>query len=313
MEYRYYQFPLIMLGKAHSDFKKAAQDIVCFAAVDFALKQKIDLDDAGRELLYAYHRDRPNAYEPAMQLLVERFNNHDEYSDVEFTADDYLVFDGHGKVSEDTVCQIGCLLRKDSELADLAIINKQLRGINDFFNMTGSSPNSEYSVYKIIKDEIKEHEARHGKEPRPTIETGLFWDLCRDNDPELFAAYMAIRSIEGQGNYAMTTRPAIAGRMTGAKSPAVLNDRHTINGKVRGVYERYRHRYHFDKLMTRLHKRGLLKSMMSKKGWRHMFLSTRLSPDQLGEAVALQANKRQLKDSINKALAAYKETITTTL
>ncbi len=297
-KYRYFQFPLIFLRNIHEDFNSWMQDIVNYATVDFALKQDIDLNDATRELLYSYYRDQENSYKPAMQALDSLFKE-----GVIECNEDYLIFNGSGQVNDSIVCDAAEVISKDHQLRDLAILNKQLRNIDSFFSVKGLTCSFRYEHYKTLNKYIVQHENKYGKEPRPTIRTDLFWDLYNnDKDPVLFSAYMAIRSVEGQNRYAATNRPTIAGRMAGAKSPSVLE---SFIGEELKVFEKFNHRYHFTKLLERLHKRGLIKSILRQKNWRHIYISTRLSPEELGEAVASQAEKRNLNNSNNIALESY--------
>ena len=302
---KYFQFPLIMLREVHKNYDRAMQDIINYAVVGFALKQNINLEDAARELIYSYYRDRSGAYEPAMEALADRF----EKRHLE-TYEDYIVFGGDGEVNHDTVGQVSEYLGSDNELRTLAIQNKQLRNINSFFNIQGSTSDNPYFKYQKLKKTIEVHQAKHGRDPHPTILTDLFWDLYQGKDPVLFAGYMAIRSIEGHNTYAATNRPTIAGRMAGAKSLAVIKK---LEPSERAIYEKYAHRYHFYRLLERLYKRGILKSVLRQKNWRHIYLSTRLSADELGEAVARQANKRKLNDAINEAKQAYDKQNTSSL
>jgi len=302
---KYFQFPLIMLREVHKNYDRAMQDIVNYAIVDFALKQNINQEDAARELIYSYYRDKSGAYEPAMAALADRF----EKGHLE-TYEDYIVFGSDGEVNHDTVGQVSEYLESDNELRSLAIQNKQLQNIDSFFKIKGSTSNYRYHSYQKLKKTIEVHQAKHGRDPHPTILTDLFWDLYQGKDPVLFAGYMAIRSIEGHNTYAATNRPTIAGRMAGAKSLAVIEK---LKPDERAIYEKYTHRYHFNKLIEHLYRRGILKSVLRQKNWRHIYLSTRLSADELGEAVARQANKRKLNDAISEAKQAFDKQITTSL
>jgi hypothetical protein len=56
MKQTYFQFPLMLIRKMHTNPSEATQDILRFALVDFALKQVITPEDAARQLLYNFLR-----------------------------------------------------------------------------------------------------------------------------------------------------------------------------------------------------------------------------------------------------------------
>jgi hypothetical protein len=287
---KYLQFPVMMVRNINKEPEKCTQDILGFALVDFALKQEIPESDAARQAIYNYYRGGG---------LSELHDTIDRYAqNNQITLDeDSCGFDGNGFNPEGEITDLFDLFAKDSKLKELAILNAQLSTIDDFFDVTGPGPDALLKKYQELKSTIDQHEAEHGKEPRPTIARDLFFDLVKE--PELFSGYVAIRSIEGQKNFAATNRPTIAGRMAGYKSAKLLPPKNE-------VFDKYNNsRYYFDKLIEELIGRSLIKSILRQKHWRQFFISTKLTPEQLGEAVAKKRIKNDIKKLNDEAKKKY--------
>lgn len=277
-ENRYIQFPLMMLRDVHIDNERAMQDIVAYGIVNWAIKQDITNQDAARQLIYMYYRDEN--IEPKYYDLIENTIEIDE---------DYNGF-VPGTFEPEGIDDV-IRLFDDEQLKDYALHHCRLQKINSFFHMKGPGNDIRYDRYDNIKHKIEQHEAKHGADPRPTIDISLFWDLS--NEPELFTAYMAIRSLQGNRTYTRTDKPSIVGRMIGAKGRKVFEAEK--NKTLLSVYKKYSNRYQFEKLIFRLIDRGLVKGKISQKNWSKFLISTRLDFDQLAEAYIQHQNKKNFK------------------
>ena len=286
---KYLQFPLMLIRDVHKDPEQCKQKILKFALVDFALKQVVTPEDTARQMVYDCNQGK------AITELQEEFDQLPE-EDGYLYDPDYNGFDITGteiNLTEDAVE----ILKKHEKLMEAATLNCQLSKINSFFGVTGPSPDVRLRNYNTVGEEVEKEEAKNGTDPRPTIEKNLFFDLI--NEPELFAAYMAIRSLEGQRKYTATNRPTIAGRMAGYKSAKILP-------KNNRVFKKYSNsRYYFDKLINRLVGRSLVKSMLRQKNWSRFYISTKLSSEELGTAIAKNKIKHEAKRNNDIAMQTY--------
>ena len=297
---RYFQFPIMLLKKAHTNYDEAMEDIISFAIVDYALKQDITAEDAARQALYSYYRG---------DGFKELYNIVDNYmidDEIDFD-EDYNGFTGDSFNPEDGINDVLELFENDNHFYDLAVKNCQLSKIDEFFGITGPSNGVRLQKYNPVKKQVDHHEQRFGKEPMPTIEKKLFFDFREKPDPILFSAYIAIRSLQGQKNFVATTRNVILMRMMGAKSNKALEE-HLQDEDLKEVYQRFTRstkalRYNFDKLFDRLLSRGLLRSKIFERSVsRKIFLSTTIDYDGLAEKIVEQSNKKNHKAKENEAI-----------
>jgi len=293
---KYLQFPLVMIRNFNKKPEKCTQDILGFALVDFALKQNVTEQYAASQAMYNYYRGGGLS---ELKNLVDKYIKNEKIT----VDEDYFGFSGYTFNPEIEIEELLELFKRDNKLKELAFQNAQLATINDYFEVTGPAPEIRLQKYQKLKSIIEQHEAEHGKEPRPTIEKNLFFDLVKE--PELFTAYIAIRSLEGQKKYVATNRPTIAGRMAGYKSAKLLP-------KKNPTYKKYYTRYWFDKILNQLMRRKLLKSILRQKNWSWIYLSTKINPSELGKAVGEKIIKNNIKrqnDEAKKALQqVYNET-----
>jgi hypothetical protein len=280
MENKYLQFPLMMLKDAHINYDQAMHNIVTYGIVSWAMKQTITEQDAARQLIYMYYRDEN--IEPQYYDLVEETIEIDP---------DYNGFAGDSFQPEGVEDVIG--LFDDPEVKEYALRHCRLQKINNFFGVTGMTNNHRFECYQDITTRITAHEVEYGADPQPTIDISLFWDMYKNHSPEIFTAYMAIKSLQGQRTYTRTDKPTIVGRMIGAKNRKVFID--VENKTLLSVYEKYTNRYHFEKLMFRLIDRGLIKGKISQKNWSKFLISTRLNFDQLADAYMYHRRQKDFK------------------
>lgn len=300
---RYFQFPLRLIQKVHEDHKEGMQAILKFTLVDFAMRQEVELDDAIRQLIYNVLRGG------GLPGVIKQLKKHG-YPNKSFLEDaDKKFFANDGEERWELIAELEPLFNKDPILKELALKNCRLSKVNNFFGVTGPGPEAMLSDYQALMIALKDQEGQFGADPRPTIATELFFDLESQMDTELFTAYMAIRSLEGNKKFVATNRPIIAMRMAGAKSRAILESNETMQA----IYEKYNQRYRFKKILERLERRSLVKSYLFLKeknmGYpKHFFfISTKLEPEQLGEAVAAHLKKKNLIKKRERALGSFKQ------
>ena len=295
-EIRFFQFPLILLKGVHEDFEEGMQDIIRYAIVDFALKQDVSDWDVARQLAYSAIRggglnvaDGLKAYMPELE------------------GDDFATAICNDALDDDTIASIIGYMKESRERYSQAVMNCQLNKVDGFFGISGPESHWRLESYLSIKKKVDEHEQKHKPEPRPTISKELFFDMMKQGDADQFCMYIAIRSQEGKKTYTATNRPTIAGRMTGAKTQKVLQS----DAFIQKLYEGYNNRYRFDKIFNQLFKRNLIKSVLRQKYWSRFFVSTKLTPSELGSTIKSKHEKRNIQRKIDEAVKAYEQVNTT--
>lgn len=317
----YLQFPLMLLKEVHEDFENEMNRISIYSVVDFALKQKITIKDAARQVCYdlsrkkemlnsLFYADLGEAISEKVELLNQKRKEKKEASE-SVSFEDYFTNDEVREYSNYCMVEI---LKDDKKLLDAAIMHTQLSKIDSFFNVSGPGPNHRLKVYQQTKNTILKHERNHGEDPRPTIDKDLFfefWQPVKDastKDPLLFCAYIAIRSLIGQNSYTRTNKEAIAIRMLGAKTDKVLKGGLPtkvikINKKIRKSEKSLR--YWIDKQIDRLQELDLVKKISWGRG---LYLTTSLSYDELALMITkekkLQEHKLKEKEAIKQIRAA---------
>lgn len=283
---KYFQFPLTLIRDIHTDWEACEQKILNFCLVEWAHKQQVTADDISRQLLYLFYQKKlPDKY----YSLLNGLGISDEY---------YRGFLGKREFDPPFKEEVWQLLQKNLELKAYALERCQLNKINNFFGVSGPDDDVRLERYYVVKTVIDAHEYEHGKEPRPTIEKHLFFDLVRD--PDLFSVYVAIRSLEGRKKFVATNRPTIAGRAAGYKSKALLPEDDP-------VFTKFNKRYQFDKILARLIDRNLVKSVFRQKSWRKFYISTKIGPEELAQAVVEHSGAYRMRKINDKAKMVYQQ------
>lgn len=291
---RYINVPLILLRDVHLNYKEAMNSILSYGIVNSALKWEIKLHDAAKQVIYdSYHNQTTGEDYSYMYEFKESW-------DKEYNAD-FNGFDQLGKIDLEKVSEIECFLEDNTEFQEEAIINAQLHGIDSFFDIHGSTKYERLAEYYRINRKISEHFDKFGNDPHPGLETKLFFDF-RDQpqEPELFTAYMAIRSLQGKKKYTETCKKVILMRMFGAKSQEALDE--ILKTKaLKDKYDKYARspralNYNMDKLFKKLLNRGLLRSkIFMREVSRKIFLSTTIDHADLTKVIIKKGNKRNHK------------------
>lgn len=292
--FRYFQFPLSLLKQVHTDPKRAFEDIISFSIVHFVLKIEITREEAAKQAVYNYYRG------DCLSELKSQFKELYQGEDLSAPGDLVLFDKIFLEEQQETIQSIVNLFESNPELEKSAVLNCQLSRIDIFFKLNGPSKDTRLSNYKRLINKIQEFENDLGIDAYPTIEVNLLFDLLNQNSPDLFAAYIAIRSLHGKKDFILTTRNVILMRMFGAKSQKAL-DYILKDKKLLVKYDKYARtekalRYNFDKLFDSLLKRGLLKSKIYVRSVsRQIFMSCRIDYKELEKRIIHYASKRNHK------------------
>ena len=291
---RYINVPLILLRDVHLNYKEAMNSILLYGIVNSALKWNIELHDAARQVIYDYYHNQAPI---DLKRYLDEFK---ESWDKEYNAD-FNGFDQLGDIDSEKVSEVVCSLEVDTDLQESAIVNAQLHGIDDFFNIEGQTKKARLDAYYRIERKISGHFDKFGNDPYPGLEINLYWDFKKQPpDPELFTAYMAIRSLQGKNNYAEVCKKVVLMRMFGAKNQLALDE--ILKTKaLKEKYDKYARspkalRCNMDKLFKKLLNRGLLRSkIFMRQVSRKIYLSTTIDHADLTKVIIKKGNRRNHK------------------
>jgi hypothetical protein len=163
--------------------------------------------------------------------------------------------------------------------------------------------------YRTIKEIVDNHESRFGKDALVSVKTQMLLEyIDGDNyrpDFELFKGYLAIKSIQGDKDYACTNKAFIISRMVGAKTPEIST--HLIGSKeIEALYNRFKGQYFYKMLLINLQLNKFIASTIT--GNRCIYISTHLQTALLkaaiqnGNTVAQRKQKIEVIKAERKAL-----------
>lgn len=268
-------------------------DIINFGIVNFALKQDFYYEDIARQLLYDFHRGKP--LKKAKSLTMKLLKSGELKMDCDFEGLP------HHDLYDEHIQEVVRVLKLYPDFLKIATLNCQLSNIDKFFNIESPDNDTKLERYENTLKSVDAHEAKFGKDPYPSIDKSLAFDFRDDiKDSELFAGYIAIRSLIGQHRYTQTTRSIILMRMFGAKSKEVLK-MVLKDDQLKNIYDKYGRstkalQYNFNKLFARLLKRGLLSCKIFERSIsRKIFLSCSLNYSQLSDEIVKHINKQDHK------------------
>lgn len=297
---RYINVPLILIRDVHLNYEEAMDSILSYGIVNSVLKWNIKIRDAARQVVYDYFHKKATS---EIKSYMDRFIKSGKFE----YDDNYNGFDCIGDPDPEQIVKIEALMEDYPEFVKSAIINAQLHGIDQFFNINGQSKEVMLNAYNRIKGKISEHINTFGLDPHPGLEINLYFDFkTQPPEPELFTTYMAIRSFQGKKKYVGISKNAVLMRMFGAKNEEALEN--ILRTKaLKEKYDKYARSekaktYHMNQLFDKLLDRGLLRSkIFMRQVSRKIFFSTTLDYDQLSEEIIWIGNKRNHK---KKELAA---------
>lgn len=176
----------------------------------------------------------------------------------------------------------------------------------DYLRIKGGDQKSDEAVYREVEEKRRVLEDKYGGQPMPTLEKHLAFEFRDDgsHSPELIAAVIAVRSIIGPKKWTATTKATIAARMIGAKSNEALNDL-LKDDVLRAVYDKFRKRYHIDRMLSLLVERGFLQSEMP--NGRRICISTSLSTEELEEILISREERNAHEARRSAAMQRIKE------
>jgi hypothetical protein len=307
-EYKYIQFPLSLLWETFTDIEKGLNLIIDFGIINFAIKQKFELSEVARQMMYSYYREK--------NILPAKLTN---LIDNEITIDeDYNGFSGENFNPDGEVSELIEVFQKDTEFKDLAILFYQVRQAAKLLNVNIGSFKTTEANYKKGLILLNAFESKYGADCWPSCKITMLFDF-RDNsqDIEILRCFIAIKSLIGQYNYIATTRNVILMRMFGCKSKTAQDSFLIQNKQAKAIFDKYTRtdksiRYHFDKLFESLLNRGFLKSKIFERSIsRKIFLSQKLSYDELASEIIKfrsKTKRNRLKDE-QKAIERIRASI----
>lgn len=288
--------------------------ILDFGIVHFARKCEYDLEQVGKQLLYAYH-NKKRIMQADLKRLMKKYANSEEL----LVDLDYRGFDGDGKIFDPLEYSgesLSKLFESDLNFKEMAILRYQIEQVEGLSNIRDFNIDSTINNYEKGLAHLKTFETKFGADCTPMIKPSQIIDF-RDSGKELdlFRAYIGIRSLIGQHKYVLTTRNVILMRMLGCKSNDALQGFISSDKEAKKVYEMYSRsekalRYNFDKLFAGLLSKGFLKSKIyERKISRKIFLSITMSYDELTDAIIEFSRQRNFKKDEQKAKDKIRATI----
>jgi hypothetical protein len=286
-EYKYLQFPICALQKVAKD-NSYIGNLLCYGIWYYGKDEDYSTKDAARQVLFDYyrHKDRMNA------ALLKQIDNC--MTDGRITEDE----DYNGFIAanfEPDTSELIDLFTEDPGLYSLCLDHYRLHQAAEGLGIE-PHPARQGKVAGIVLAFQQEQERLHGSQPMPSVKKSIVFNF-RDNpkDIELFLAYVAIRSIIGPQSWKRTSKQAIVSRMIGAKSNKALDYILSKDAALKAIYDKYMGRYQFDKLISRL---LIGKFITAKISRRHaLFVSCRLSMDELGSAIIFMNDARKFKEA----------------
>lgn len=234
---KYLQFPLYLLRGFFADRHTAINNIIKFGIYKLSLGIKIDLNNVARQLIYQRYRGKLSD-EILLCMDQKEFNHVGK-------DDDYNGFSDTTFNPEDEINELLTAFQTDESLKNNCIEIYRIRQALYLLKLTGNQ-------VLILKQGLKIMGQIPEKEVMPMIGKHLLFDY-RDNDKTEFEvaqllAYIAIRSIIGEKEYAKTNKTHIVCRMFGYSSVKTI-DEETLNSDL---FKKYSHRYHIDRVLKHL-------------------------------------------------------------
>lgn len=276
---KYVQFPLCYLQEIAIKPKEAIEMAISYGIVRCAKNTKYTLKDVARQVLYDYYQSNVNG--KIEQFLAQNSIEIDE---------DYKGFNNNEFEPEDLE-KLADILKKEHN--EDCIEHYQFHIVPNYLNISIGSKCGTHENYKQVNSFLMKHELLHGKQPFPSIGLELLFSY-RDNPEniELFLAYVAIKSLIGRNEFAITTKDAIIMRMIGAKNKEALQEA-CKNKALKAIYSKYINRYWSDKLLKELQMKGFIKSKIGI--FRRLCISTQLDYQQLEESIINYKNSNDIK------------------
>jgi hypothetical protein len=271
-------YSLYGLGKDPSDKDRFV--FTAFAAVETGLKLSSSMKNDVSEVLYAWYRKRETIQQPLVEMLESCEN---EILDDE----DYCGFDANGKwdpfeldgfteeVNSSPALRVGvryfAAAKRGRHMLNLKESTRQI-----------------LDAYFELNDTITRIQEEQGNPPLFQLHLDLVKNFAAKQIPPMaFLAYCAIRTIVGRKEYAKTNKKLINLRAQGLKraSESFSPDNEFYN------------RWTMDQAFIYLVKRGIIAKT---NGWRTLYISTKLTQEDLIKKMISSMEKLNSKIAIGK-------------
>jgi len=226
--------------------------LFCHCIVEASKKFTIDYRNALHELSYAWYHNPGILTESLLTALTEI---QEQYADDGILSDeDNEGFGAYGEFNPEYDMDYLVDIIKDRGLVDEVKQFAAIKKAEDLFNMKPINPDI------LIADHAKIEAGRVFAKVHPSV----MWMLLSNKiSLDAFKMYVAIRSIEGNKSFTLTTKKFISTRMHGYEGKA---DIEPISRRL------------IDKYMNELIDLGLVQMLPGGRSW---YISTRLNREQL--------------------------------
>jgi hypothetical protein len=308
---RYIQFPLCLVQETYHTPGKGLGIILDFGTVNFAKKIDYNMTEVARQLMYAYYRNRAliqdDLFDTVYKYAIKGLLTTDE---------DYNGFSNNSFEPLETSKELPGLLESDEEFKLAAILRYQINQAENLLRIKDYNIDRTLKGYNEGKSIQNKFESKYGPDCWPSIKPSQLFEF-RDSgkDLDLFRAFIGIKSLIGQKKYIATTRNVILMRMLGCKSGQSVQDFIKMNEEAREVYQKYSRsdkalRYNFEKLFESLLSKGFIKSKIFERSVsRKIFISCKLSFDELANEIIEFSKVRDFKKRENEAIKRIRATI----
>lgn len=300
----YIQFPLCLLQETYKDPVEGLNIIFDYGIVHYAKKIRYNIEEVGRQLMYDYYRKQDMIQWQLVNMMEQYIESEDLIIDDNYfgftnSGTDFEPLEGSGLLE---------LFEADQNFKEAAIFHYQIKQATSSLNISISN------IEVIIKRYDKgialqsKFEQLFGSDAMPMVKTSHLFDYLKNpKDLDLFRAYIAIRSMIGQRNFATTQKPAILGRMVGCKSVEAFKyftEHKTFKNKyLLPTVEKYSKRYQMDKLLFTLAERKFI-MYLSKPKVSVIYVSIYMEPEALAKLIIKSKDKLNLKKRLKDAAAS---------
>jgi hypothetical protein len=295
---RYIQFPLCLLQSTYENPVKGLNLILCFGIVNYAKKFDYTITEVGRQLMYAYYRKLDSIQADLYKMMQNYIDNE------ELTIDEeYYGFGAKGIFDPLEGCELLSLFESNDEFKQAAIIRYQITQAADSLNIKISTIDNVINNYQEGLNIKNSFEQKFSADSWASVKPDQLFEF-RDSiqDLDLFRAFIGIKSIIGRRNFISTNKPAILSRMIGCKSKAVF-EQFSKDKNLLPTVQMYSKRYHMDKLLFTLAKRGFI-MYLSKPKVSVIYVSKYMEPEQLFQLVKESQSKLDLKSRMKAVTAS---------
>lgn len=313
-EYGYIQFPLCLLQETFMDINNGLNMILSYGIINYAGKLPYETASVAKQVCYSWYRNRDILQSSITRKIYKAIDEETFTEDV-----DYNGFAGDTFYPDENIDELSRLFSSNPSFKKDCILQYQINlasSQNHLSLILGpyDATIREYNQALFIKQKF---EAKYGPDVMPTIKAKVLIDF-RDkyqSQIDLFRGIISIKSLIGFKKYIATTRNVILMRMTGCKSLSAMDSLLSKNKKAKEFHEKYFRsdkalRYNFDKLFYELLTRGFIRSKIFERSVsRKIFISTKLSYEELADEIIKFAKKRSHDKEENEARERIRATI----